>query len=166
MPSLPVLVATTVLVGAGFSVLAQRRRHFGQILAAALAAQAAFHVAFSLESPHTPAAHFGHGMSMGNQTAHLLPHAWQSAQTVVVGLAMVAGHLAAAAVMAWLAAYGEATVWRLLGLFTLVRLPRPAPVAVDRRAVLVPSKAWHRPAGDPWSARVRPLRGPPATCLG
>lgn len=167
IPSPPALIAVTVLVGAGFSVLAQRRRHFGQILAAALATQAVFHVAFSLASTAHTAGRSGHPLlPVGHQTSHLVPPASPTAHSMLAGLAMPAGHLAAAAVMAWLAAYGEATAWRLFRLLTLVRLPRVTPVAVVRGPVLVPSRAWERPAGAPWSARVLPLRGPPATCPG
>ena len=160
VPSLPTLVAVTALAGAGFSVLAQRRRHFGEIFAAALATQAAFHVAFSLGSAHAAP----HARPIGHPTAHVVAHAWQPAHSQLAGLAMSAGHLAAAAAVAWLAAYGEATAWRLFRLVALVRLPQLGSVVVVRRPVLVPSRTQDHRAGESLSARVRPLRGPPAAC--
>ncbi|GAA2758180.1 hypothetical protein [Actinopolymorpha rutila] len=128
-PAVAALVAGTVVVGAEFAVLADRRRAFGQILAGALAAQAVFHVLFSLACAH------GYELTTGTTITPGTPG--PVAGTLVEAFptpVMVLAHLGAAVLLAALAAAGETLVWVVFHLLGLVRLPAltlPAPAGVN-----------------------------------
>jgi hypothetical protein len=139
------LVAVAVLTGAGFCVLADRQRSFRQVFAGAVAAQVAFHSAFSLAGSggdHAP----GGAPEMG----------------VGASVAMVGGHLLAAACTAGLLTHGDAVLWALVSLLALVRMPPLGALpAVTRPSSAVPCPPYLRPPGSVLSARVHPRRGPP-----
>jgi hypothetical protein len=85
----PLLLVGGPLAGA-FVVWADRQRGFGGLLLAAAGSQLPFHVVFSMCA--------GAGLPRHSST---------------VSAAMVAGHLVAAAAMAWTLALGEASLWAL-----------------------------------------------------
>jgi hypothetical protein len=166
VPSVPALFVVAGLVGAGFVVLADRRRGFTQILFGALASQPLFHLAFSLAEQHGPAdPHSGRptadqlaALSQQTTAADLL-HELQ----VALDPAMVAGHVVAAVGIAWLTAHGERVLWSLFELVARTAAPilQPLPVwtpapALNAAAVLV------TPQRRQQLARVRTRRGPPA----
>jgi hypothetical protein len=165
-PSVPALFVVAGLVGAGFVVLADRRRGFTQILLGALVSQPLFHIAFSLAEQHGPAdPHSGRptadqlaALSQQTTAADLL-HGFQAA----LDPAMVAGHAVAAVGIAWLTAHGESLLWSLFELVARTAAPilQPIPVwtaapALNAAAVLV------TPPRRQQLARVRTRRGPPA----
>ncbi len=126
LPPVAALVAGTVIVGAAFAVLADRRRAFGQILAAALAAQAIFHAGFSLACAH------GYDLTRGT-TVSPGPVAG-ALETATPGPVMLLVHVGAAVLLAALAAAGETLVWVVFHLLGLVRLPAltlPVPAGVN-----------------------------------
>src|SRR3954452_6120325 len=107
----PLLLVGGPLAGA-FVVWADRQRGFGELLLAAAGSQVPFHVVFSMCA----------GVGLPRHSAP-------------VSAAMVAGHLVAAATMAWILALGEASLW---GLYRALRgltpgLPPSAPPIVDVR---------------------------------
>ncbi|MET9023628.1 hypothetical protein ABZV93_27015 [Actinopolymorpha sp. NPDC004070] len=154
-PPVAALVAGTVIVGAAFAVLADRRRAFGQILAAALVAQVIFHAAFSLACAH------GYDLTTGT-TLTPSPVAGAVAE-VSPGPVMVLAHLGAAVVLAALAAAGETLVWVVFHLLGLVRVPAltlPSPTRVG----VTPARnhdELHR-ARELRICRAHRRRGPPA----
>ena len=152
VPSLPVLLAVTALVGAGFCVLADRRRQFHQILAGALAAQVAFHLSFSLAAPI--------GAAHGAAYVHGGP--------VDVDPPMLVGHGVAAAAIAILVSRGEDLVWALFHLLGLVWLPRPdvLPAVGMPRAMRSAPADSVATAGALLPGRVHPRRGPPTLVAG
>ncbi|MFD2081127.1 hypothetical protein SAMN05421678_104187 [Actinopolymorpha cephalotaxi] len=155
-PPVTALVAGTLVVGAAFAVLADRRRAFGQILAAALVAQAIFHAAFSLACAHGFDVTTGSAITPG-------PVAGAPAE-VFPGPVMVLAHLGAAALLAALAAAGETLVWVVFHLLGLVRLPAltlPSPAGVN----LTPARHHHDDlpgARELRVCRAHRRRGPPA----
>ena len=155
-PPAAALVAGTVVVGAAFAVLADRRRAFGQILVAALVAQAIFHAAFSLACAH------GFELTTGS-TITPGPVAGAPAE-VFPEPVMVLAHLGAAAVLAALAAAGETLVWVVFHLLGLVRLPAltlPSPAGVN----ITPARNHDDdlPGGREFRiCRAHRRRGPPA----
>jgi hypothetical protein len=150
-PPLSAFLTVTALLGAAFAVLAGRRRQFRHILAVALGAQVAFHLAFQLTAAHS-ADHLGVTGAVG-------PLAFWDPLTA-------AGHAAAAVVMSALVARGEDVVWALYHLLGLVRLPLPvAPEAWPLVRPLPVRVEEPRPEEWLW-ARVHPRRGPPGGCAG
>ncbi|MEQ7123051.1 hypothetical protein ABN034_00900 [Actinopolymorpha sp. B11F2] len=149
VPKAHTWVAVAVLTGAGFSVLADRQRSFGQVLAGAVAAQAGFHLAFSLTGPGAgdhaqPAAGGSHGMGLPTD------------------LAMVGGHLLAAAGTAALVTHGDTVLWSLVELLGLVRMPPlGAPLVVTVPCSPAPSPPDLPRPGASLCARAHPRRGPP-----
>jgi hypothetical protein len=137
---LAMLVVAAPLGGA-FVVWADRQRGPVELAAAGLVAQLAFHLVFALcggggVASHEPAA-----------------ASW-----------MVAGHVVAAAVAAWLLSSGEAALWGLYRALTgvvvrrVVRRQVPVRVAAVRHLVdAVPVVT----AEGPEAARANPRRGPP-----
>src|SRR3954471_5498950 len=145
----PLLLVGGPLTGA-FVVWADRQRGFGELLLAAAGSQVPFHVVFSMCA----------GVGLPRHSAP-------------VSAAMVAGHLVAAATMAWMLALGEASLW---GLYRALRglapgLPPSAPPIVDVRplpahptaegprrlgAGLVLASANHR-RGPPLLPAARPV---------
>lgn len=155
-PPMAAVVAGTVVVGAAFAVLADRRRAFGQILAAALAAQAVFHAGFSLACSH------GYDLTTGT-TITPGPVAGALAQ-VAPGPVMVLAHLGAAVLLAALAAAGETLVWVVFHLLGLVRLPAltlPSPAGVELAPARDQDDDLHG-ARELRICRAHRRRGPPA----
>ncbi|WP_020575721.1 hypothetical protein [Actinopolymorpha alba] len=159
MAPLPALLAVTLLLGAGFTILAQHRRSFGQIAVAAIAAQAIYHLAFSL----SPGDHGQPATAFPPSGSAYLP----AGLPVYVNLPMLAGHLVAALVMAGLLAHGESLLWALFHLLGLVRLPalaRPVSLGLPGRVrafrVDVPA------ISELLLGRVHRRRGPPLPAVG
>ena len=155
----PAQVCATVLLGAVFAVLGDRRRDFAQIAGAALVSQAVFHLAFSLSS-HGAVADLGHSPAAGSAA---IGNANGLAAEMWPSLSMVVGHVVAALAMAAVVAYGEVLVWALFHLFGLVGLPKlrqPSP-AGPLRVPCARAAEVVRPGGC-LVARVHPRRGPPA----
>ncbi|MGW0226919.1 hypothetical protein ACWDWO_01260 [Actinopolymorpha singaporensis] len=155
-PPVAALVAGTVVVGAAFAVLADRRRAFGRILAAALVAQAVFHVLFSLACSHGYELTTGTTLTSGSVAGALAE--------VSPGPVMALAHLGAAVVLAALATAGETLVWAAFHLFGLVRLPTltlPAPAGVN----VTPARNHDDDLPGARELRIRRAhrrRGPPA----
>ena len=151
-----------ILVGIGMAgvclVSAGRQRSFVEVLAALILAQLAFHSAFLLDAGHAASSvHAGtHPLGAGASL--------QALQGMEAG-PMLAGHLVAALVTAWLLARGEAAVWRLARL--MIRCdawPRPVRCQVVT-PVRQPSRRRRRAAdgrgGGILLARAVRRRGPP-----
>ncbi|GAB3427566.1 hypothetical protein GCM10027569_69220 [Flindersiella endophytica] len=166
-PSVPALFVVAALVGAGFVVLADRRRGFTQILFAALASQPVFHIAFSLaEQRGTGADPHGAGptadqlaaLNQHTSTADLV-HQLQAA----LDPTMVAGHVVAAVGIAALTAYCENLLWSLFELVARASAPILQPVPILTAApALHAAAALVTPPRRQQLARVRTRRGPPS----
>jgi hypothetical protein len=142
------LVAVAVLAGAGFCVLADRQRSFRQVFTGAVAAQAVFHLTFSLAGPGSGAHSSGAGAVPGTSLGP--------------DLVMVGGHLFAAAGTAALLAHGDTVLWALVELLGLVRVPALGALPVVAVPCPVVQSFPDLPApGAVLSARVHPRRGPP-----
>lgn len=101
--SMPLLIGAAALA-ALCVVAADVRRSFGEIVAVVLLSQPVLHLLASMGA---------HG-----------PHA----ETMPLTVGMAAAHVGAALVGSALLADAERAFWTLAGLFTPVRIPRPAPV--------------------------------------
>jgi len=128
-PSPPALLAVAALLGSGFVVLADKRRGFGQVLSAALGAQPLFHLAFSLTGHASPGAALH---TAGAVPAGPVPEPPSVGVLLLPGIepSMIAGHVVAAAVVAWLVADGESVLWALVDLFARFFVPLPAVASV------------------------------------
>jgi hypothetical protein len=150
LPKVPTWVAVAAITGAAFSVLADRQRPLRQIFAGAVAAQAVFHLAFSLSGPAG--------------ADHAQPAAGSAGVGLATDLVMVGGHLVAAAGTAALVAHGDTLLWTLVELFGFVRLPLlGTPLVSAGVPSPVPSVPDRPRPGSGWSSRVHPRRGPPRT---
>lgn len=141
--AIPGLGSLVVLgwLGACFVLLADRRRGFGGILAAAAGSQVVFHIMFALTGTHA-----GH----------------ESTQPVVIPDAgMLVGHAAAALCLAALLAHGERVVWGLYHAFRLVFVPTITLPAPDASAVSACVARESGPTREALLVREHPLRGPP-----
>lgn len=136
-PSLPALLTVAALLGSGFVVLADRRRGFGQILCAALAAQPVFHLAFSLTGHASPGAGWRAEDPAWPAASSSGPLPAGAPWWAEPDLPMVAGHVVAAGVVSWLVSDAENVLWALVGLFARFRVPRPT-VSPMGRLRLVP----------------------------
>lgn len=164
------LALVTVGIGGAFVRLADRRRGLVGLTAAALGAQAAFHLAFSCSMAHpsmsgspmagSPMAGAGMGGSgmAGSTMASSAPF-WQ----MLPDPAMVAGHVLGALVTAWLAWRGETTLWALYGLLLFaVGVPRLVPGRMPEVPRPVAPDTTHLTRRRFLLDRAHPLRGPPA----
>ena len=135
-PGWPVSLMLAALLGVSGVALTTRRRGLPTLLAVLVVGQTALHVLFTrldatASCAVTGLAHHATAVSCGPSTGV------GSAGMAMPSLPMLAAHLAATAVTAWLLARGEAWLWRTLGnVFTgpvLARVDEPVWLSVDLR---------------------------------
>jgi hypothetical protein len=138
-------VGPLVVVGgplaAAFVVWADRERRFGELLLAAAGSQLPFHVVFTFCAGSTLPSHSASGDA-----------------------AMVTGHLAASAAIAWLLSRGEASLWalhRALSRLVARRLPGSPVLPWTRRHAGDPERRTGRCGAGLVLASAHGRRGPP-----
>lgn len=141
-PDLAVLLIGSVTIGATVTGLARRRRTWPAIFGLLAGCQVAFHLLFSVDM---------HAMSGAHSFLPADP------------LRMLAFHLIAAALSAWVLAGGEAALFRLFALLRRSVLVGPAPLPIDLPPEWTASFRGFRPP-RPTGALLStsPRRGPPA----
>lgn len=162
VPSLPLAGATSVLVILGCLPLSARRLSLGRAIAVLAAGEALIHgwlAWFSMPvagTPLTTTATLHHGDHI---TATLAPHDFS---VLIPSPAMLAAHLAAAVVLAWIVCSIDRLSCAAIRLLAFLGLSLPSmPGRLDRPRQVPTWVHLGMPRSVPWALVVR-RRGPPA----